>query len=62
MPPNWFLYPPHYNTRKRKNGIDDASADYIYKASDILHCEVRFKQLSIEATELESYLRKTYPL
>jgi hypothetical protein len=60
--PNWFLCPPNHNTRKRKNGIDNSEAEYIYKAADIEHCETRFKQLSSAATVLGEYLRKTYPL
>lgn len=60
-PTTWFLYPPFYNTRKRKDSIQDAAAAYIYNASDILHCEARFKQLSAVATDFEQYLRKTYP-
>jgi hypothetical protein len=61
-PATWFLYPPHYNTRKRREGIKEADASYIYNAADILHCETRFKQLSDAANVLEDYLRKTYPL
>jgi len=59
-PTTWFLCPPNYNTRKRKNDVRDAA--YIYNASDILNCEERFKQLSAVAVELELYLRNTYPL
>jgi hypothetical protein len=60
---NWFLFPPHHNTRRRKGGgIDDKSADYIYNAADIEHCELRFKQLTEEAAALYDYLSKVYPL
>lgn len=57
----WFLYPPQYNTRRRKN-IYPEGASYIYKASDIEHCMMRFSQLLTEANELEAYLRTTHPL
>jgi hypothetical protein len=56
----WFLCPPNYNTRMRQNDIRDAK--YIYNASDILQCEARFKQLSAVAINLDTYLRRTYPL
>ena len=62
VPTTWFLYPPHYNTRKRKDGIHEAAAAYIYNATDIAHCEERFKQLSVVADGLEGYLRKAYPI
>lgn len=62
VPTTWFLYPPYYNTRKRKEGINDALAAYIYNAADILHCEKRFIQLSEQANRLEEELRRVYPL
>jgi hypothetical protein len=58
--PGWFLCPPNYNTRK--NDVPAAGAAYIYKAADIDHCKKRFEQLATEATDLDGYLRKKYPL
>jgi hypothetical protein len=58
---NWFLYPPHYNTRRRSDAAP-AGASYIYKASDIDNCTERFTQLVGEANALEAYLRVKYPL
>jgi hypothetical protein len=57
----WFLYPHQYNARRRRS-IATIDADYIYKASDIDHCRLRFSQLQQEATDLEAHLRTNYPL
>lgn len=56
----WFLCPPHYNTRRRS--FLDANAAYFYTAIDIDKCRRRFTQLSIEAADLDLYLRTNYPL
>jgi hypothetical protein len=59
--PGWFLFPPQYNTRKRKSA-DAIGSAYIYKVFDIEHCKERFSQLYGESNFLEEYLRDTYPL
>jgi hypothetical protein len=61
-PTTWFLYPPFYNTRRRKKSFRDEAAEYIYQAADLARCEERFSQLSAAANGLEDYLRKIYPL
>jgi hypothetical protein len=58
--PGWFLFPPQYNTRKRKSA-DAIGSAYIYKVYDIEHCKERFSQLCVESNILEEYLRVTFP-
>jgi hypothetical protein len=55
----WFLCRPQYVMKGDRQGI--TGADYVYRASHIGQCYVRFGQLADEAGSLDSYLAKSYP-
>jgi hypothetical protein len=60
----WFLCRPQYVMKGDRQGIvrqGITDADYVYRASHIGQCYVRFGQLADEAGLLDSYLAKAYP-
>jgi hypothetical protein len=64
----YYLGPPVYSTRRWPLGwtpdspIKISEIGYIYRARDINHYELRFEQLTTEATLLTDELKETYPV